>query len=101
ANRFFHGEVPVDLTRLDDHVKDVRILLNVPHTGAGLIHELLQRSAADGAVRGQPKCELTLGVRARLRARLPAHAKRSGVARERFCLRAAMARPRSERTPYP
>src|SRR4029450_12380458 len=57
ADRFLHRKRPIQLGRLDDHVKNVGVLLHVADAaaGAGLVDHRLQQAAADGAVGVQPE----------------------------------------------
>src|SRR6266545_2819078 len=78
------------------------VLLDVSDAAADarMVHDLLQRPAADGAMSGEAEC--APGVRrgiARLRGRLPAHSQRAGVAGKRFSLEVAATGPRPELMP--
>src|SRR5882672_786291 len=54
-DRFLHGELPVQVARVDDHIEDMGVLLDVADAaaGAGVLNDLLQRAAADRAVGGE------------------------------------------------
>src|SRR5258706_4726283 len=96
---FLHCELPIHVVCIDNHIKDMRVLLDIPDAapGPGVVDDLLEQAAADGAVRVDLKGALggRRGV-AGLSGRLPPHPQRAGVARERLCLQVAVARPRAE-----
>src|SRR5690349_114257 len=101
ADRFFHSERPIHVAGIDDDIKNVGVLLDIANAAArtGLVHDLLQRTAADRAVGGEAKRPCGRGSTGWLSRGFPADPQRARVARERFGLKIAAARPFPELMP--